>query len=90
MTKLDHKDKDFKPPNRLKIIYSSRTHSQLAQFASELKKSPYKHIPAVTIASRSSLCVNDAVKDLASVAAVNEACQCDRLSKYYKEIKQYK
>ena len=75
MTKLDHQDKDFKAPNRLKIIYSSRTHSQLAQFAAELKKSPYKHIPSVTIASRSSLCVNDEVKGLGSVASVNEACQ---------------
>jgi chromosome transmission fidelity protein 1 len=75
LTKLDHQAKDFKAPNRLKIIYSSRTHSQLAQFAAELKKSPYKHIPSVTIASRSSLCVNDEVRGLGSVASVNEACQ---------------
>jgi len=75
LTKLDHQEKDFKAPNRLKIIYSSRTHSQLAQFAAELKKSPYKHIPSVTNASRSSLCVNDEVRGLGSVASVNEACQ---------------
>uniref|UniRef100_A0A0N4ZRV0 Helicase ATP-binding domain-containing protein n=1 Tax=Parastrongyloides trichosuri TaxID=131310 RepID=A0A0N4ZRV0_PARTI len=45
-----------------KIIYASRTHSQLAQVVGELNKTSYKHVNTVLLASRDQLCVNDQVK----------------------------
>lgn len=66
---------DNKPPERLKIIFASRTHSQLSQFLTELKKSPYAgQIACVTLASRNSLCINEEVKNLGNSNAINEAC----------------
>ncbi|EFO17178.2 hypothetical protein LOAG_11323 [Loa loa] len=44
-----------------KILYASRTHSQLAQVISELNKTTYKDIKTVTLASRDILCINDKV-----------------------------
>lgn len=56
-----------------KIIYASRTHSQLEQFAMELDKTAFR--PRVlTIASRQALCVNDAVRSLKNVGLVNDRC----------------
>ncbi|CDW56534.1 Helicase C 2 and DEAD 2 domain containing protein [Trichuris trichiura] len=57
------------------IFYSSRTHSQLAQFAKEIKKTAYAdstHV--VTIASRQSLCINDSVLRLKNPVLMNEKC----------------
>ena len=73
--KSDNFNKPEQPPDRLKIIFASRTHSQLSQFVSELKKSPYGgKIAVVTLASRNSLCINESVRKLGSSAAINEAC----------------
>uniref|UniRef100_A0A0R3RHF6 Helicase ATP-binding domain-containing protein n=1 Tax=Elaeophora elaphi TaxID=1147741 RepID=A0A0R3RHF6_9BILA len=44
-----------------KILYASRTHSQLAQVIRELNKTTYKDIKTVTLASRDVLCINDKV-----------------------------
>ncbi|VDK82424.1 unnamed protein product, partial [Onchocerca ochengi] len=44
-----------------KILYASRTHSQLAQVIRELNKTTYKDIKSVTLASRDLLCINDKV-----------------------------
>ncbi|XP_054719793.1 regulator of telomere elongation helicase 1 homolog [Uloborus diversus] len=41
-----------------KIIYSSRTHSQLSQAIQELKRSSYKHTKAVALGSRDQLCLH--------------------------------
>ena len=46
------------PQARPTIIYSSRTHSQLAQVARELKKTKYSHVSAISVGSREQLCVN--------------------------------
>ncbi|KAG1696124.1 Regulator of telomere elongation helicase 1 [Nymphon striatum] len=45
-----------------KIIYCSRTHSQLSQAMSELKKTSYNHMKATIIASRDQLCIHPEVK----------------------------
>uniref|UniRef100_A0A915PZR5 Helicase ATP-binding domain-containing protein n=1 Tax=Setaria digitata TaxID=48799 RepID=A0A915PZR5_9BILA len=44
-----------------KILYASRTHSQLIQVVRELNKTSYKDIKTVTLASRDILCINDKV-----------------------------
>ena len=70
--------------SRPKIIFCSRTHSQLSQFANELKKvnipsglsgsqdkEVIKHIP---LGSRKNLCLNPRVNRLTSTLAINERC----------------
>ena len=42
-----------------RIIYSSRTHSQLDQVKRELKRTPYSSARTVTLASRDNLCVHE-------------------------------
>ena len=58
------------------IIFCSRTHSQLAQFVAELKKTQFaERIRCVTLGSRKSLCVNPAVLRLGSDARINDKCR---------------
>jgi chromosome transmission fidelity protein 1 len=57
------------------IIFATRTHSQLAQFIGELKKSPFGgDVRAVTLASRANLCVNPDVLKLGNPSFINERC----------------
>lgn len=66
-----------------KIFYCSRTHSQLAQVMDELKKTAFfrpateKHLHmAITLGSRTNLCINSKVRGEASnLAVINDACQ---------------
>lgn len=59
--------------NKCKIIYASRTHSQLTQVARELKATAYR--PAVaTLGSRSMMCVHPKVAEKAG-NALNAACR---------------
>lgn len=41
-----------------KIIYASRTHSQLSQAMQELKRTSYKHLSAAVLGSRDQLCIH--------------------------------
>ena len=60
----------------VQILYCSRTHSQLAQFVDEVKKSPFgEQVRVVSLGSRGSLCVNDVVRKLTSVARMNDKCK---------------
>lgn len=47
-----------------KIIYSSRTHSQLSQVVGELKKTNYKYVKSVVLGSRDQLCLHPDVQRL--------------------------
>lgn len=47
--------------SKCRIIYASRTHSQLAQVIGEFQRSPYQNVPSVILASREQLCINDSV-----------------------------
>ncbi|KTW27717.1 hypothetical protein T552_02157 [Pneumocystis carinii B80] len=70
-------------PEETKIIYASRTHSQLTQFINELRRvsfpstfeedniQPIKHI---TLASRKNLCINSKVLKLSDINSINEKC----------------
>lgn len=44
-----------------KIIYSSRTHSQLTQAMQELKRSSYRHVKATILGSRDQMCIHPEV-----------------------------
>lgn len=58
---------------RPRIVYSSRTHSQLSQAIAELKKTEYK--PAMSlVASRDQLCINDISNNL-SGTRLNAMCR---------------
>ena len=83
-------DEETELPDELKVFYCSRTHSQLSQFANELRR---VHLPAVlvdetnddekplheelkhlTLGSRKNLCINPKVNKLANATAINERC----------------
>ena len=64
--------KGWKNESPIRIIYSSRTHSQLNQACSELKKCYYKFTPSVTIGSRDQLCINPEVMKLDTK---NQSCR---------------
>eukprot|EP00047_Mylnosiga_fluctuans_P018133 m.67323 g.67323 ORF g.67323 m.67323 type:complete len:850 (-) comp7449_c0_seq1:401-2950(-) len=57
-----------------KILYCSRTHSQLSQFVREIQASPYRDVRVVALGSRQTLCVNDTVRALGSLSAMNDKC----------------
>ncbi|CAR28445.1 ZYRO0F04136p [Zygosaccharomyces rouxii] len=70
--------------NPIKVYFASRTHSQLRQFASQLrlpifppslpnvKNESIKHLP---LGSRKQLCINPQVSRLKSTDAINDACK---------------
>jgi len=60
----------------LKIYYVSRTHTQLTQFIREARSTRFgEELRAVTLGSRSMLCVNDEVKVLKSRSGQNDKCK---------------
>ena len=77
------RSKDFEE-SRTRIIFCSRTHSQLSQVVNELKRislpsamsdtadeETIKHIP---LGSRRNLCINPKVARLSSTTVINERC----------------
>eukprot|EP00794_Sanderia_malayensis_P007331 gene7330-8151_t len=59
----------------IKVFYCSRTHSQLSQFVSEVKKSPFgKSTKVVALGSRQNYCINSEVQRLRSISSINERC----------------
>ena len=59
----------------VKIIYCSRTHSQLTQFIRELGKTCYgESIQAISLGSRQGLCVHPIVSKLKSLQEINDRC----------------
>lgn len=89
LSKLDSDGKkddefDIDRLNPIKIYFASRTHSQLSQFASQLrlpvfppslpniKLESIKHLP---LGSRKQLCINPKVNRYNSTDAINDACK---------------
>ena len=74
--------------DELKILFCSRTHSQLSQFVGELQrvKLPpglppepdetkwFEELKHLTLGSRKNLCINSAVAKLGNQTAINERC----------------
>ncbi len=64
--------RDLEP---VQILFASRTHSQLAQVASELRHSKFgKTTKFVSLGSRQSLCINPQVSSLGSAERINDRC----------------
>lgn len=58
-----------------KVIYCSRTHSQLNQFIQELKKTKYaQEIRVVSVGSRKMFCIHPHVSQIRSLQRMNEVC----------------
>lgn len=81
--------KDDETEDSVKIFFCSRTHSQLIQFANEVRrvKIPLadvgrsgsenklvEEIKHLSLGSRKNLCINKDVKRLSSTMAINERC----------------
>ncbi|WFD35322.1 RNA helicase [Malassezia cuniculi] len=68
------------PETRPKVFVASRTHSQLAQLVSELKKTPFSRdtpVRSISLASRRHTCINPTVQRIAAESgteAMNERC----------------
>ncbi|KAI1293569.1 Regulator of telomere elongation helicase 1 -like protein [Halotydeus destructor] len=58
-----------------RVIYSSRTHSQLSQAMKEMKRTQYSNINAVILGSRDQLCIHADVQKLETISAKNMACR---------------
>ncbi|XP_015515534.2 regulator of telomere elongation helicase 1 homolog isoform X1 [Neodiprion lecontei] len=72
-----------------KIIYASRTHSQLSQAMQELKKTSYKHVKVAVIGSRDQLCIHPEVSKETNSATKIHMCQSkvkSRTCHYYNNV----
>lgn len=59
-----------------KVVYTSRTHSQLAQAMKELKVTEYRTLKAVALGSRDQLCINEEVlKDASNSSEKIHLCR---------------
>ena len=56
------------------IFYCSRTHSQISQFVSEIKRTVFAHTRVVTLGSRRNLCINPVVSALKIDSKISEKC----------------
>ncbi|KAG8192516.1 hypothetical protein JTE90_018036 [Oedothorax gibbosus] len=64
-----------------RIIYSSRTHSQLSQAIQELKRSSYKHVKSIVLGSRDQLCLHPEVSKAPNHTAKMYMCRAKINSK---------
>ncbi|XP_058807015.1 regulator of telomere elongation helicase 1 homolog isoform X2 [Phymastichus coffea] len=72
-----------------KIIYASRTHSQLSQAMQELKRSAYKHVNVTVLGSRDQLCIHPEVAKETNSATKIHMCQAKikaRTCYYYNNV----
>ncbi|XP_017086789.1 ATP-dependent DNA helicase DDX11 [Drosophila eugracilis] len=59
----------------VQIFFCSRTHSQLAQIVTELRKTPHgQSVRCISLGSRQQLCGNPQVRSLKQVGLMNERC----------------
>lgn len=76
-----HKLPDDTIVQDIKIIFASRTHSQLSQFSSQLKLPEFpsslsvkQHLKYVPLGSRKQLCIHEKVSKIKDATLMNEAC----------------
>lgn len=75
------KGKDTASWGMPKIIYSSRTHSQLTQAMQELKRSSYRHVKATVLGSRDQMCIHPEVSKETNNMNKVQMCQLKVKSK---------
>ena len=70
--KEDEEEDNYVKP---KLIYCSRTHSQLTQFISEIQKTKFKDkVRLLALGSRLNLCVNGQVNKSKNLSVINDKC----------------
>lgn len=72
-----------------KIIYASRTHSQLSQAMQELKRTSYKNVKVTVLGSRDQLCINPDVSRETNAFNKIHRCQAKvkaRTCQYYNNV----
>ncbi|XP_054004616.1 regulator of telomere elongation helicase 1 homolog [Hylaeus anthracinus] len=72
-----------------KIIYASRTHSQLSQAIQELKRSSYKHVNVAVLGSRDQMCIHPEVSKETNTSNKIHMCHCKvktRTCIYYNNV----
>ena len=57
-----------------KLFYCSRTHTQIAQFVSEIRRTAYSSARVVTLGSRKLMCLHPEVSRMQSDARMSDAC----------------
>lgn len=78
-------------PTKYKVIYTSRTHKQLAQAMNEMKRTIYaENLLSVCLASRDQYCIHPDVQALTTLSEKNHYCRVKRLNPmhrctYYKD-----
>lgn len=76
-----------------KIIYATRTHSQIAQAMTELKTSDYRHLKAAVVGSRDQLCIHPDVMNETSNANKIHMCKLKittRTCSFYHRVEKQK
>lgn len=72
-----------------KIIYASRTHTQLTQVMQELKRTSYKHLKVAVIGSRDQMCIHPEVSKEQNSTEKIHLCQAKvrtRSCMYYNNV----
>ncbi|CAL8080464.1 unnamed protein product [Orchesella dallaii] len=72
-----------------KIIYATRTHSQISQAVRELKRTSYNRVKTVILGSRDILCIHDEVSRLPESSTKIMACHMKVLARtcaYYNNV----
>ncbi|ODM90173.1 Regulator of telomere elongation helicase 1 [Orchesella cincta] len=72
-----------------KIIYATRTHSQISQAVRELKRTSYNRVKTVILGSRDILCIHDEVSRLPESSTKIMACHMKVLGRtcaYYNNV----
>lgn len=90
-----HKFQQDEQPDQLKILFCSRTHSQLTQLIEELRKTQYAvtslssaAIRVAPLASRKQLCINSTVLKHQNVQRINDECLDLQKSKCWLHLRQ--
>lgn len=74
-TNLEEPEQEEEEQPITRIIYCSRTHSQLSQFISEIQKTKFSDDARIVhLASRQSYCINKKFQNITNVAIINEKC----------------
>ncbi|GAU92233.1 hypothetical protein RvY_04341 [Ramazzottius varieornatus] len=82
---------DVRSSEHPRIIYASRTHSQLVQVMQELKRTGYNKSKVSVLGSREQMCIHEDVQRLPNNPAKNRACRDKvkaRRCKYYMNLEE--
>ena len=76
--KFDNLENKEEESDKIQVLFCTRTHSQITQIMSEIKKIKEKvkdfEFKCVSIGSRKHLCINNSVRKLENLNRINEKC----------------